>query len=44
MVSQDSLLFTLVKLVDHLPMPRLPENRRHGHPKMYPDRQFFIML
>ena len=40
MVSQDSLLVTLVKLVDHLPMPMLPAKRGRGHPIVYPDRLF----
>jgi hypothetical protein len=39
MVSQDSLLVTLVNLVDRLPM--LPQKRGRGHPKVYPDRLFF---
>jgi len=38
MVFQDSLLVTLVQLVDRLPMPALPAKRRRGHPKVYPDR------
>ena len=40
MVSQDSLLVTLVKLVDQLPMPLPPQKRGRGHPKVYPDRLF----
>ena len=40
MVSQDSLLVTLVKLVDGLPMPALPAKRGRGHPLVYPDRVF----
>src|SRR5258708_20366593 len=40
MVSQDSLLVTLVKLVDRVPMPALPTKRGRGHPKVYPDRLF----
>ena len=40
MVSQDSLLVTLVKLVDRLPMPALPMKRGRGHPIVYPDRVF----
>ncbi len=34
MVSQDSLLVTLVKLVDRLPMPTLPTKRGRGHPQV----------
>ena len=40
MVLQDSLLVTLVKLVDRLPMSTLPTKRGRGHPKFYPDRLF----
>ena len=31
MVSQDSLLVTLVTLVDRLPMPMPPQKRGRGH-------------
>jgi len=44
MVSQDSLLVTLVKLVDRLPMPALPPKRGRGHPIVYPDRLFLKAL
>ena len=44
MVPQDSLLVTLVKLVDRLPMPALPVKRGRGHPKFYPDRLFLKAL
>lgn len=44
MVSQDSLLVTLVKLVDRLPMPALPAKRGRGHPKVYSDRLFLKAL
>jgi transposase len=40
MVSQDSLLITLVKLVDHVPIPALPTKGGRGHPIVYPDRLF----
>ncbi len=40
MVSQDSLLVTLVKLVDRLPMPARATKRGRGHPIVYPDRLF----
>lgn len=40
MVRQDSLLVTLVKLVDRLPMPAIPSKRERGHPKVYLDRVF----
>src|SRR5258708_14092417 len=38
MELQDSLLVTLVNLVDRLLMPMLPTKRGRGHPKVYPDR------
>ncbi len=44
MVFQDSLLVTLVKLVDRLPMPGLPKKRGRGHPKVYSDRLFLKAL
>ena len=44
MVSQDSLLVTLVKLVDRLPMPALPAKRGRGHPNVYSDRLFLKAL
>jgi hypothetical protein len=44
MVFQDSLLVTLVKLVDRLPMPMPPQKRGRGHPKVYPDRLFLKAL
>src|SRR2546423_2558166 len=44
MVLQDSLLVTLVQLVDRLPMPTLPIKRGRGHPKFYPDRLFLKAL
>src|SRR5258708_34776248 len=40
MVSQDSLLVTLVKLVGRVPMPALPTKRGRGHPIVYSDRLF----
>ena len=40
MVSQDSLLVTLVQLVDRLPMPTRPQKRGRGHPQVYTDRLF----
>jgi hypothetical protein len=44
MVSQDSLLVTLVKLVDRLPTPMPPPKRGRGRPKVYPDRLFLKAL
>src|SRR5258708_586499 len=44
MVSQDSILVTLVKLVDRLPMPALAAKRGRGHPKVYSERLFLKAL
>src|SRR5207253_9489337 len=44
MVFQDSLLVTLVQLVDRVPMPTPPTKRGRGHPKVYPDRLFLKAL
>ncbi len=44
MVSQDSVLVTLVKLVDRLPMPAPPVKRGRGQPKVYSDRLFLKAL
>jgi Transposase DDE domain len=44
MVSQDSLLVTLVKLVDRVPMPRPTQKRGRGHPQVYSDRLFLKAL
>ncbi len=44
MVSLDSLLVTLVQLVDRLPMPKLSTKCGLGHPKVYPDRLFIKAL
>src|SRR5436853_7677970 len=44
MVSQDSLLVTLVNLVDRLPMPAPPTKRGRWHPKVYSDRLFLKAL
>jgi len=44
MVSQDSLLVTLVHLVDSLPMPKFPTKRGRGHPQVYSDRLFLKAL
>src|SRR5437764_924438 len=44
MVPQDSLLVILVQLVDCLPMPPQPSNRRRGHPNVYTDRLFLKAL
>jgi Transposase DDE domain len=44
MVPQDSLLVTLVKLIDRLPMPMPQVKRGRGHPKVYTDRLFLKAL
>ena len=44
MVSQDSLLVTLVQLVDRLPQPVRPAKRGRGHPQLYSDRLFLKAL
>jgi len=40
MVHQDSLLVTLVKLVDRLPIPSAPSKRGRGRPTFYPHGMF----
>jgi Transposase DDE domain len=44
MILHDSLLVTLVKLVDRLPMPAQPSYGERGHPKVYSDRLFLKAL
>jgi hypothetical protein len=44
MVSQDSLLVTLVQLVDRLPMPSAPPQRGRGHPQVSSERLFLKAL
>jgi hypothetical protein len=44
MIAQDTLLVTLVKLVDQIPMPPPPAKRGRGHPKVYSDRLFLKAL
>lgn len=44
MVSQDSLLVTLLKLVDCLPKPIAEQTCRRGHPQVYSDRLFLKAL
>ena len=43
MLLQESLLVTLVKLVDDIPMPT-PSKRGRGRPPVYPDRLFLKAL
>jgi hypothetical protein len=44
MILQESLLVTLVRLVDRIPSPPLPVKRGRGHPVVYPDRLFLKAL
>ena len=44
MIPQESLLVTLVKLVDRIPTPPPPPKRGRGRPKYYPDRLFLKAL
>jgi len=44
MIAQESLLVTLVRLVDRLPEPPSPTKRGRGRPKVYPDRLFLKAL
>ena len=44
MITSESLLVTLVKLVDNIPVPPLPLKRPRGHPKVYSDRLFLKAL
>lgn len=46
MIPQDTLLVTLVKLVDRMPLPPKPPipRRRRGREKVYPDRLFLKAL
>ena len=44
MVTRDSLLVTLVKLVDRIPMPPSPPQQGRGRPKFYSDRLFLKAL
>jgi Transposase DDE domain len=44
MVSQDSLLVTLVTMVDRLPSPAMPVKRGRGRPTFYPDHLFLKAL
>ena len=44
MIGEESLLVTLVRLVERLPVPPTPAKRRRGRPKTYPDRLFLKAL
>jgi hypothetical protein len=44
MITRDSLLVTLVKLVDRIPLPSPPPQQGRGRPKFYSDRLFLKAL
>lgn len=44
MINEVSLLVTLVKLVDRLPLPVAPAKRGRARPKTYSDRLFLKAL
>ncbi|MHB8576029.1 MAG: hypothetical protein ACYDCQ_11945 [Dehalococcoidia bacterium] len=44
MVPEDSILVTLVHLVDRIPLPAPPATRPRGRPRVYPDRLFLKAL
>jgi hypothetical protein len=44
MIPQESLLVTLVKLVDRIPASTPPAKRKRGKPKFYPDHLFLKAL
>jgi hypothetical protein len=44
MLAQESLLVTLVKLVDRIPEPPRPAGRGRGRPRRYPDKLFLKAL
>lgn len=44
MIEHESLLVTLVRLVERIPVPPPPPKRGRGRPKTYPDRLFLKAL
>lgn len=44
MIGQQSLLVTLVELVDRVPVPPPPAKRGRGRPRVYTDRLFLKAL
>ena len=44
MIPSESLLVTLVTLVDGIPVPPQPAKRPRGRPKVYSDRLFLKAL
>jgi hypothetical protein len=44
MILHETILVTLVKMVDRMPMPEPPPTRGRGRPRFYPDRLFLKAL
>lgn len=44
MIAEEPLLVSLVKLVDRIPQPPVPDNRARGRPRMYSDKLFLKAL
>jgi hypothetical protein len=44
MIEHETLLVTLVKLVNRIPVPPPPATRGRGRPRTYPDRLFLQAL
>lgn len=44
MIEQESLLVTLVRFLERMPVPPVPPKRPRGRPKTYPDRLFLKAL
>ena len=44
MIHEDTLLVTLVRLVDRIPEPPPPAKRKRGRPRVYPERLFLKAL
>lgn len=44
MIEQETLLVTLVRMVDRLPLPTAPTARKRGRPQTYPERLFLKAL
>src|SRR4030095_11537201 len=44
MIEHESLLVTLVRLVERIPVPPPPAKRPRGRPKTYPERLFLKAL
>ena len=44
MILHDSMLVTLIQLIDRIPLPSQPGPRRRGRPLVYSDRLFLQAL